>query len=231
MGIFFTQDNPESPVILMERMSMNLTKFLVNERSFQDKVTILHDVACGLCYIHSRSIIHCDLTCSNILLINNINAKIADFGQAVTYDPNSDVSLPINPGNVYHMPPEASKLNPQYSPKLDVFSFGCVTIHAVLQEFPIPDYDKCVETSEIGKYQILSEVNRRSVMINKLKHDLDGTRLHKIVVKCLQDHPDDRPTATELCLQLKCIGQLSEFGSKSKRVDTRSITGMILCNS
>ena len=185
----------------MERMWMNLTEFLVNKRSFKDKLTILHDVACGLCYIHNKNIIHCDLTGNNILLTNNSNARIVDFGKAVTYDPNSNNELPTYPGNVHHMPPEASEH--QYSSKLDIFSFGCVIIHTVTQEFPISNFDKCTKTSNVGSYSKVSEVDRRLVFIQKLKCDPNSAQLHKIVLECLQDHPDSRPTATVLHTQLK----------------------------
>ena len=206
VGIFFRKDNPTSPVILMEKMCLSLTEFLANKRSFQDKLTILHDVACGLCYIHSKNIIHCDLTGNNILLTNNIHARIADFGQAVIYDPNIKDSLPANPGNVHHMPPEASQHNATYSTKLDVFSFGCVVIHTVTQDYPIPNCDMYVETSNIGSYKKLPEVDRRSVLIEKLKRDPNGAQLCKTVVDCLQDHPDNRPTAEMLHLRLrKCL--------------------------
>ena len=220
VGIFFRKDDPTSPVILMEKMCWNLTEFLASKRTFQDKLTILHDVACGLCYIHSKNIIHCDLTGNNILLTNNIHARIADFGQAVIYDPNSKNSLPTNPGNVHHMPPEASQHNPTYSTKLDVFSFGCVMIHTVTQEYPIPNCEMYVETSNIGSYEKLSEVDRRSVLIKKLKCDIKSVELHKTVVECLQDHPDKRPTAEILHLQLRTCLQ------KHTRIDTHKQSEM-----
>ena len=209
VGIFFTQDDPTSPVILMERMRMSLTELLVNKRSFQDKVTILHDVACGLCYIHNKNIIHCDLTGNNVLLGSNTNARIADFGQAVIYDPTSNNRLRTNPGNEYHMPPEASEQ--QYSTKLDIFSFGCVIIHTVTQEFPVPNCDRYIDTPIVGSYKKVSELDRRSALIQKLKRNHNSVQLHKIVVKCLQDHPDNRPTATVLHIQLKkCMEQYSK---------------------
>ena len=185
----------------MERMRMSLTEFLVNKRSFKDKVTILHDVACGLCYIHSKNIIHCDLTGNNILLTNNSNVRIADFGKAVTYDPKSNDTLPTNPGNVHHMPPEASEH--QYSTKVDIFSFGCVIIHTVTQKFPMPNVDKYTETSNVGSYKKVPEIDRRLVLIQELKCDPDSAKLHDTVSGCLQDHPDNRPTAAVLHVQLK----------------------------
>ena len=212
VGILFTQDDPLSPVILMERMWMSLTEFLKSKRSFQDKITILHDIACGLCYIHNKNIIHCDLTGNNILLTSSVNARIADFGQAVTYDPTNIDNLRTNPGNMYHMPPEASSKKPNYSTRLDIFSFGCVMIHTVTQEFPIPNRDRYVETSNAENYEKLSEVDRREVLIRKLKHHSNRTQLHRIVIECLQDHPDNRPAAGVLHLQLeKCVEESSKI--------------------
>ena len=193
----------------MERMWMSLTEFLVNKRSFQDKLAILHDVTCGLCYIHNKNIIHCNLTGNNILLTNNSNARIADFGKAVTYDPNSNTELPTYPGNEHHMPPEAS--GHQYSTKLDNFSFGCIVIHTETQEFPVPNFVKYIETSNVGTYKKVSEVDRRSVLIQKLKCNPDSAQLYKIVLECLKDHPDNRPTATALHVQLKkCMKEYSK---------------------
>ena len=211
LGVFFTSDNPQSPVLLMERMKMNLTETLNIKKSFHFKVSVLHDVACGLCYIHKKGIIHCDLTGNNILLTEKCNAKIADFGQAIIYDQEYDKGLPTAPGNKAHMPPESFKPNPVYSTNLDVFSFGCVIIHTVTQEFPIPD-NKYVETSEQGKYKELSEVDRRSKQINTLKSNRDGnTILYDMVLECLQDDPHNRPAMEKVCKQLKEIEKLGKL--------------------
>ena len=202
LGVFFTSDNPQSPELLMERMKMNLTETLNIKKSFHFKISVLHDVACGLCYIHKKGIIHCDLTGNNILLTEKCNAKIADFGQAIIYDQEYDKGLPTAPGNEAHMPPESFKPNPVYSTKLDVFSFGCVIIHTVTQEFPIPD-NKYVETLEPGKYKEISETDRRSKLIKILKCNPDIVGLYEMVLNCLQDNPRNRPDMEEVLLQLK----------------------------
>ena len=216
VGILSPQDDP---VVLMERMKMSLTEFLENKRFFLNKIMILYDVACGLCYIHSKNIIHCDLNGNNILLANSFNAKIADFGQAVTYDPKGNDNLPTNPGNIHHMPPEASSHD--YSPKLDIFSFGCVMIHTVTQRFPIPSCDRYINTSNAVNYKKVSEADRRLEMIQRLKRDHDGIHLHKIVVECLQDHPESRPTAAMLHLQLK------KYMEKCQKTSRHRITGKV----
>ncbi len=53
----------------------------------QAKVLVrLHDVACGMRYLHARNVIHRDLKANNVLLISDLaspfgqRAKVADFG-------------------------------------------------------------------------------------------------------------------------------------------------------
>ena len=190
-------DNQKSPVILMERTYMSLSEFLTNKKSHHNKVSILHDVARGLQYIHERNIIHCDLTADSILLTEKITAKLADFGHAAF----SQENIKYFPETLDHLPPEMfkpySKIS--YSTKVDMFSFGCVIIHTLTQERPKPDFDKYTETSEIGRYRKHSEVERRSVCLEKFKNNCNSIKLHDIMLKCLQDHPYNRPTAVTLC--------------------------------
>ena len=186
----------KSPVLLMEKIWMSLTEFLTNRQSHHVKISILRDAARGLYYIHGKGIIHSDLNGDNILLSENVSAKLADFGRANFCQQH----IKYLPENLHHLPPEIfepySKVT--YSTNVDVFSFGCVVIHTFTQERPIPDFDKYVETSEGGKYEKYSEVERRSVCIKKFKRDVNAIKFYDILLKCLQDNPDCRPTIATL---------------------------------
>ena len=194
-------DSARSPVLLMERMWMSLSEYITNKQSYHTKLSILHDTACGLQYIHERGIIHCDLTADNILLTEKFTAKLADFGRAGF----CEETIKYLPAVSDHLPPEVHKPYPKnsYSPKVDVFSFGCVIIHMFTQEQPTPDFAKYVETSEAGKYRQHSEIERRSVCLKKFNNNCNSMKLHSTVLKCLQDNPDYRATAAILCSVLE----------------------------
>ena len=200
-------DDPEIPMLLMERMWMSLTEFLTNKQLDHDKVRILRDVACGLHYIHSKDVIHCDLTTNNILLTKNVTAKLANFGRA-TFHQQKTSYLPENLNN---LPPEIFEpySTAGCSSKVDVFSFGCVMIHTFTQEPPIPDCDKYVETSKVGVYKKYSEVERRSACLKKLKNTIKVMKLCDTVLRCLQDNPECRPTPAKLLPVLE--KQLAEY--------------------
>ena len=195
--LFHSLDDPESLVLLMERMWMSLTDFLANKQSHYDKFKILRDVAFGLQYIHNRGIIHCDLTADNIMLTEKCTAKLADFGQA-TFAQQSVIRY--LPETLDHVPPEifGSYSKAIYSPKVDIFSFGCVIIHTFTQERPVPDLDKYIEISEVRKCKVNSEVERRSNCLKKFINKVNTIKLFDTVFSCLQDDPDCRPTAASL---------------------------------
>ncbi len=45
-----------------------------------EKIKWAYQIANGLRFLHENDIIHCDLKPANILLDDNLNAKIIDFG-------------------------------------------------------------------------------------------------------------------------------------------------------
>ena len=69
--------------------------------SLVNKAHLLHDVACGLKYLHSKKppIVHRDLNANNILLNENLTAKIGDLGQTKTLELANDMArLSTAPG-------------------------------------------------------------------------------------------------------------------------------------
>ena len=213
--------NPKLPIVIMSKMSMSLSTFLQNssDNAFvYVKVCILNNITCGLHYLHNKNIVHRNLTVNAILLTEDLCAKIADFGQAKEYN-KSQLST-WEPGEHSHMPPEALTENPVYTVKLDIFSFGCVIIHVITNQFPKPYFNKRRKLSN-GSYKVMSELDRRQEHINKILGS-ELRQLYLIVEKCLQDNPEDRPTTSTLLLIIQTINaDLPEtpesiFAKKSK---------------
>ncbi|KAK4768662.1 hypothetical protein SAY87_003803 [Trapa incisa] len=100
---------------------------------FKHRLEIVIDVAHGLSYLHlysEKQIIHRDVNSSNILLTDNMRAKVADFGFAnvgiILDSEKSHVSTKVK-GTFGYLDPVYMKTL-QLTAKSDVYSFGIVLL-------------------------------------------------------------------------------------------------------
>ena len=71
------------PTIVLEYAPRSLKK-IINEKkkefSWSEKITISHNIAKGLAFLHNEHILHYDLRADNIMVDGQLNVKISDFG-------------------------------------------------------------------------------------------------------------------------------------------------------
>ena len=193
MGIHYGCDDADISLI-MEHMHMDLEHCIETYPGIPlpYKTSILRDVTYGLAYLHSIPVIHRDLNTGNILLTESLRAKIADLGVSKLFDRRVVHTRTMIPGAMDFMPPECFDEAPKYDDKLDIFSFGHLTICLVNQKSPIVA-DKNVTHEDLANGQMQIGKRRESL------RQMGGTHpLHSIAVRCLSDNPDRRPTSTEL---------------------------------
>ena len=213
-------DDPSTglQVILMELMDQNLTSFLKKASGpipYYLQVNFCHDISLALSYLHSNEITHRDLSSNNILLIGNVRAKVSDFGMAKLIKLNPSASRSIltrGVGTEAYMPPECRRKNPDYTEKVDCFSFGVLTIQILTRRPPEPG-DIYEEVEIVNNEKVptgIAHVTRREVERRKNHIDeIDSKHpLRNLALKCLEDESKNRPSAQEFC---KCLGELKEL--------------------
>jgi len=209
LGVYFRpKDKSHAPILVMERMWKNLSNLLEeqpNRLPLLIKTSILYDVACGLQYLHGQKkpVVHCDFNANNVMLTENLEAKIIDLGQAKALDAIAGLKLSTTPGNTAHMPPEVLKHKPTYDCKLDIFSFGCTALHAVTEKFPMPTDQFVQPDSDQTAFVRVSEIERRKEYIELLSSKGDYYPLQQIIIQCLQNEPTSRPTASDIRSELE----------------------------
>ncbi|KAM7464842.1 hypothetical protein LguiB_012404 [Lonicera macranthoides] len=131
----------------------SLDKLLFGEKkgtlNWKQRFNIIFGTARGLAYLHEQfhvTIIHRDIKSSNILLDNNFQPKIADFGLArLMPGDQSHVSSKFA-GTLGYTAPEYA-IHGRLSEKVDTYSFGVVVLEIIsgrrcteIQDDPLSDY-------------------------------------------------------------------------------------------
>ena len=204
LGFYFSQESL-FPSLVMELLPYCLCTMLEQKIIPCDyKPFILADVASGLHYLHSNSIMHRDLTANNILLTEEWTAKIVDFGQAKVITSKDFAKHTIIPGNATYMPPEAKPLcssssGPQqseYNYSIDVFSFGVLILHTYLERFPQIVGETVEPPTSPGLFH-------RRPPLDYFSKDIESATpgrhiFRSLVERCLEETPGRRPSALEL---------------------------------
>ncbi|XP_065908005.1 probable serine/threonine-protein kinase drkD isoform X2 [Dysidea avara] len=204
LGVYYKPGSP-IPILVMEKMDESLRSTLERHQNIpmSIKLSILLDVSLGLRYLHCHKppIVHRDLSSNNILLSTLLRAKISDLGVAKVVRPDSKKSLTKVPGTADFMPPEAQVDMPgHYGTSLDVFSYGGVMLHTITQEWPTPSAVKQYDP-KTKKVRGFTEVERRQSYIDKMPEETK--ELKPVVISCLDEDPDSRPSINNVCDSLK----------------------------
>ncbi|GMH21993.1 hypothetical protein Nepgr_023836 [Nepenthes gracilis] len=80
----------------------------------------------GIEHCHSRGVLHRDIKGSNLLIDNNGNLKIGDFGLATFFRHNQKEPLTSRVVTLWYRPPELLLGSTNYGVSVDLWSAGCI---------------------------------------------------------------------------------------------------------
>ena len=203
LGVYF-QQGVRAPILVMEFLPTNLTSCIEQYGILPKEISysILHDVALGLCYLHSQTpaIIHRDLSSNNVLLTPNMTAKISDLGVAriLNLTPLQVSCMTQTPGTPAYMPPEVMIANPKYDTSVDEFSYGIMMIHMFSGRWPEPQVGQ-IRAESGGRMIPVSEAERREEFLQAIGNDHP---LMDLIRKCIDNYVQSRAHANEIVERL-----------------------------
>uniref|UniRef100_J3MWR5 non-specific serine/threonine protein kinase n=1 Tax=Oryza brachyantha TaxID=4533 RepID=J3MWR5_ORYBR len=174
--------------------------------NWRTRLRVVIEAAQGLDYLHkgcNLPIIHRDVKTQNILLGQNLQAKIADFGLCKTYLSDTQTHISVNPaGSAGYMDPECYQTG-RLTESSDVYSFGVVLLQIVTGESPIlPGQGHIIQLVR----KKISAGNISLVADARLGDAYDVSSMWKVVdiaLSCTADIGVERPTMAAVVIQLK----------------------------
>lgn len=212
-------DSEEISYIVMEYIEgKSLRDYLADGKAtLTDRLRIAEKIARGLAEAHKLNIVHRDIKADNIIIKDDGEPKILDFGlakptsapmQGKADDGTATVSQELTQegkivGTVTYMSPEQAR-GDKVDSRSDIFSFGILLYKMFSGEFPFDGPDRVSTIAKI--LEAPHEPIRR-------KEGTLPAELERIVDKCLQKSPDYRYQDTrDLAVDIRSLRRQFESG-------------------
>ena len=204
LGMVVPLSRADSYGLVMEYLPVALRKRYSDTPRLNQlqEVSVMLDIARGVEFLHSRAVLHRDLTTSNIMLTSTadstampVHAKISDAGMAcVLDDPTDDQqALSVNLGTLAYMAPEirtaaatGALVRRRYGRPVDIYALGVSALAMCARQEPSGMFDCIKDDLTVG-------VRDLATTDHPLQH---------VVELCIEKDSKQRPTASHLCVRL-----------------------------
>ncbi|KAG2303463.1 hypothetical protein Bca4012_062217 [Brassica carinata] len=198
--------------------------------TWEHRLRIAIEVAGTLAYLHSSAsipIIHRDIKTANILLDENLTAKVADFGASKLIPMDKEQLTTMVQGTLGYLDPEYFTTG-LLNEKSDVYSFGVVLMELLSGQkalcFERPEYSRHLvtyfscATKENRLHEIMNEYNQREVQEAAL-----------IAVECTRLMGEERPRMKEVAAKLEGLRVTETKHPWSDRYNEPEVNEHLIC--
>ncbi|KAL9260711.1 Serine/threonine-protein kinase BRI1-like 2-like protein [Drosera capensis] len=203
--------------------------------TWEERKKIARGTAKGLCFLHHNCIphiIHRDLKSSNVLLDDQMEARVSDFGMARLISAlDTHLSVSALAGTPGYVPPEYYQ-SFRCTAKGDVYSLGVVMLELLTGRRPT-DKDDFGDTNLVGWAKMklregkAMEVIDLELLVTRKEDDVEEVdkmlRYLDITMKCVEDFPSRRPSMRKVVAMLRELESPGESCAKSKKDEIRNV--------
>uniref|UniRef100_A0A8I6XZI7 Protein kinase domain-containing protein n=1 Tax=Hordeum vulgare subsp. vulgare TaxID=112509 RepID=A0A8I6XZI7_HORVV len=215
------------PMLVYEFVSHGtLSQFLhgADPRSpipFGLRLKIATQSAEALAYLHlstSRTILHGDVKSANILLDDQLDAKVADFGASALKSMDESEFIVFVHGTLGYLDPE-SFISRRLTDKSDVYSFGVVLLELMTRKRAIYTDSFNGKESLSYSFPLMFHQKTHHIMLDSEITDDAGMavleNIAELAVHCLSQRGDDRPTMKEVAESLQMMRRIQLHATRA----------------
>ncbi|TVU05297.1 hypothetical protein EJB05_48455, partial [Eragrostis curvula] len=177
--------------------------------SWEDRLRIAFEISKALAYLHSAAstpILHRDIKSSNILLDDNLIAKVSDFGASkyIPTDQTRGVTTAVQ-GTIGYLDPMYYYTS-RLTDKSDVFSFGVLLMELITRKKPFSYRTGDGEGLVSHITSLLSEGRLVDIIDPQIMEEEERDQVNEVAAlaaKCTKLNGEDRPTMREVEMTLE----------------------------
>lgn len=186
-----------SPYLVMAFCENGSATSMVGRCDEEDILHFLRDVAAGLEYLHDHNITHQDIKPDNVLVDDNCNFMVTDFGIS-----RRDAADSIG-GTRAYMAPEVYKAKPEHAS--DIWSLGATAVELATGQPPYGELGGAAQTQNPAPINIKANLS---------------APVKKLITDMLDPDPRKRPSAATV---RSLIDHYRETGSWNRNVQRNKI--------
>lgn len=179
--------------------------------SWTTRLRIAAETAEALAYLHSSvstPIMHRDVKTANILLDDNLTAKVSDFGASKLVPLDQTQVTTLVQGTMGYLDPEYFQTS-QLTEKSDVYSFGVVLAELLTSKKAI-SFFRPQSQRNLSMYFVsaMNEGRLDQILDNEIVSDASVEyviEVANLAKRCLRLHGEERPTMKEVAMELEGI--------------------------
>ncbi|WOH14814.1 hypothetical protein DCAR_0934337 [Daucus carota subsp. sativus] len=228
----YCDEDPYMVIIYEYMAGRSLKEYLSGISNWVERLQLALDIAQGLEYLHDGckpAIIHRDVKTSNILLNEQFQAKLADFGLSRAYSDEGGTHVSTN-----HVAGTHGYIDPDYeytkklTEKSDVFSFGVVLLEMITRQPPLIQ-SRTEETIYIYRWVSMKVQNGdvREVVDPRFGRNYNVRSVQKAIelaLSCTSRESSVRPTMNMVVTNLKVAAELCTHDVDAHPQDSNEIS-------
>ena len=188
------------PYLVMQYCENGSCSSMVGRCSEEEVIRFLHDVASGLEYLHAHNMIHQDIKPDNILLDDNCNFLVTDFGISVVDDNGMGSHEEMTGGTRAYMGPERFKGDTVSAS--DIWSLGATAYELIAGDPPYGDHGGLLQTNGEALPELPSTLQ---------------PEVRNIILSCLDENPERRITAAEIRQKIEMYNETGSWYKQNNR--------------